>query len=552
MWRKGATLLTVVLAMLMTGSTLLAQQQVQRDRSDDRDDGNYESEYEDRGRSDDDYGSNGYVRVDRYLDADIWVNRSDNEYFIGDNIKMHYRLNQDAYVAIVSIDSRGRVNLLYPTSPTDNPWRRGGISYTLPAAEDEFDLVVDGPEGSETIQIIASRERFPIPSWFNGSGITCGDDEDRDEFMDYLISRYFDRYPDQRFAVDREVIYVNEWEQDYFRPVYYPTYPSWSVCGNVYFDYPWGASVYIDGIYWGCAPLYIPRVLVGWRTITVYDRYGYCWEDYVHVSHYNTIVLNQTIIRPRAGVHSKFKDVRVVGYRDPVAAGYKNYNEVVKKRTTVVSRTTADPKNGVTRSKPTENDASNFAALPKKHVRGTGGVIKTDRGYESSAIGSSTERRRSERTASNSRFDGDKSANSRGSYRSGSSGSSSGSSTDRGSYGTTSKKGSSGSSSSGNTVERKKSSESPSGGSSNYYRKKSGSVDNKKEGEKKSQAQPQQVEQKKTESKGDDNNSSSGNRGGGEVKQKSSGSNSSGSSPRQSTPRSSNGNSGKDNGKGKR
>ncbi len=551
MWRKGATILTVVLAMLMTGSTLLAQQQVQRDRSDDRGDDYYESEYDNRSRDDDSRYESGYVRVDRYLDADIWVNRSDNEYFIGDNIKMHYRLNQDAYVAVVSIDSRGRVNLLYPSQPGDNPWRRGGVTYTLPGADDDFDLVVDGPEGSETIQIIASRERFPIPDWFNGSGIRCDDGEDRDEFMDYLVSRYFDRYPDQRFAVDREVIWVNEWEQDYFRPVYYPTYPSWSVCGNVYFDYPWGASIYIDGIYWGCAPLYIPRVLVGWRTITVYDHYGYCWEDYVHVSHYNTIVLNQTVIRPRAGVHSKYKEVRVVGYRDPVKAGYTNYNEVVKKRTTVVSRTTADPKNGITRSKPTEPDGSNFAALPKKHLRGSGAVIKTDRGYESSAIGSSAERRKSERTASNSRFDGEKSSVDRGSYRSGNTGSGS----DRGNYGTATKRSSSGNSgSSGSTVDKQRSKESSPSGSSDYYRKKSGSVDNRKEGERKSKGEATKVEQQRQENRESGNRGgeqrSGGDRGSGEVKQKSSGSNNSGGGSKSSAPRSSSGS--RESGKGKK
>ncbi len=551
MWRKGLTILTVALAMLMTGGTLLAQDQIQRDRSDDRNDDYYESDRNDRGNDDGRYES-GYVRVDRYLDADIWVNRSDNEYFIGDNIKMHYRLNQDAYVAVVSIDSRGRVNLIYPSQPGDNPWRRGGVTYTLPGADDDFDLVVDGPTGSETIQIIASRERFPIPDWFNGSGIRCDDGEDRDEFMDYLVSRYFDRYPDQRFAVDREVIYVNEWEQDYFRPVYYPTYPSWSVCGNLYFDYPWGASIYIDGIYWGCAPLYIPRVLVGWRTITVYDRYGYCWEDYVHVSHYNTIVLNQTVIRPRAGFHSKYKEVRVVGYRDPVKAGYKNYTEVVAKHSRGGNQTTVSPKNGVTRSKSSENDASNFAALPKKHLRGSGAVVKTDRGYESSAIGSSAERRKSERATSTSRFDGDKSNVDRGSYRSGSGSSSS---NDRGSSGTATKRSSSGKSgSSGSTVDKQRTKESGSSGSSDYYRKKSGSVDNRKEGDRKSKGEATKVEQQRQERRESDNRGgeqrSGGDRSSGEVKQKSSSSNNSGGGSKSSTPRSSSGN--RESGKGKK
>jgi hypothetical protein len=531
MWRKSVTLLAVVLAVLVAGSTSMAQQQVQRDNSRDDDNYNYDSDYNDRdGSRDQDDGRSNYIRVDRNLDADIWVNRSDNEYFIGDNIKMHYRLNADAYVSVISIDSRGRVNLLYPSQPGDNPWRRGGVTYTLPGADDDFDFAVDGPEGTETIQIIASHDRFAIPNWYNGSGIICRDDEDRDEFMDYLVSRYFDRLPEQRFAVDREVIWVNEWERDYFRPVYYPTYPAWSVYGNMYFDYPWGASIYVDGIYWGCAPLYIPRILVGWRTITVYDPYGYCWEDYVHVSHYNTVILNQTVIRPRPSVVSKYKEVRVVGYRDPVKSGYPNYNEVVKKQSRVVAKTTVDPRNGVTSSKRTEVDASNFAALSKKHVRGDGAVIKTDRGYESSTIGGRSEKRATaDRQTTKSRFDGDRSGSS-----------------DLGNNSRTERKTSS--TGSGTYDANRKSGTSKSSGSADYYRKKSGKVEKKSgsssgstvERKERQQSQPQQVEQRKTEKSGSDNNS--GSKSGGEVKQRSSGSSSGSSgSTKQSTPRSSGG-----------
>ena len=530
MWRKSVTSLIVVLAMLVAGSTVMAQQ-YQRDRSDD--DYDYDTEYRDNSQNDDSYRED-YIRVDRNLDADVWVNRSDNEYFIGDNIKMHYRVNADAYVAIVSIDSRGRVNLLYPSQPGDNPWRRGGITYTLPGADDDFDLIVDGPEGNETIQIIASREQFSIPNWYNGSGIVCRDDDDRDEFMDYLTSRYFHRHPDQRFAVDREVIWVEEWEPDYFRPVYYPTYPAWSVCGNVYFDYPWGASVYIDGIYWGSAPLYIPRVLVGWRTITIYDRYGYCWEDYVHVNHYNTVILNQTIIRPRPGVVSKYKEVHVVGYRDPVKNGYPNYNEVVKKQTRVSGKIAGSPSNGVGANKRNESDASSFAALPKKHVRGDGAVVKTERGYESSTIGGSSNRSTADRRSSKARFDGNSGSTS---DRSGS---------DRGSYNQAERKSSSGSS---KTYDSKSKT-----GTSDYYRKRRGTVEkrsgNSKSGsssgrtverKERTKSQPAQVEQRKAEKSDKGSSDGGSSKSGGEVKQKSSSSGNSGGSARQSSPRSSGG-----------
>jgi len=111
------------------------------------------------------------------------------------------------------------------------------------------------------------------------------------------MGRYFVRYDGQRFAYDGGDL-CGRMGARLFPPIYTPYYPGWAVCGNVYIDYPWGGAVYVNGIYWGCAPLYIPRLLVGWHTMTIYDPWGYCWENDVHVSRYNTLILDRTIIRP--------------------------------------------------------------------------------------------------------------------------------------------------------------------------------------------------------------------------------------------------------------
>ena len=152
------------------------------------------------------------VNIDRYLDVEIWTDHSDAEYYVGDNITVHFRVNRDAFVAIYSIDSRGRVSLMYPSDPAEDNFVRGGVTYSLPGPNDDFDLVVSGPEGMENLQIIASRERFPIPNWYNNSGLVFEGD-DRHDYMDYLNERYFVRYAGQRFAFDRAVIFVDEQRQ---------------------------------------------------------------------------------------------------------------------------------------------------------------------------------------------------------------------------------------------------------------------------------------------------------------------------------------------------
>jgi hypothetical protein len=313
------------------------------------------------------------TRADQYLDVEIWTDNSDGEYFEGDDIVINFRANRDAFVAIYSIDSRGRVNLLFPIEQGDNNYIEGGIVYQLPGDNDDYDLVVSGPEGTETIQIIASKERFPIPEWYPVSGLDDDNWNDRHEFMDYLNNRYFVNYDGQRFAYDRTSIYINEWEENYYRPVYRPIYPGWTVCGNVYVDYPYGGTVYINGIYWGIAPLYIPRIYVGWHTVTIYDRYGYCWESDIHINTYNTLVLNRNIIRPHRSFVSKYKEVRRIGYRNPARHGYPNYKQTSVNVTKLRANQTIY-KGGVVKS--------SDGIAQKKFVRGSTKVVKSDRGYK--------------------------------------------------------------------------------------------------------------------------------------------------------------------------
>ncbi len=331
------------------------------------------------------YDNGGYeerARIDRYLDVEIWTNHADDEFYEGDNIVISFRTNRDAFVAIYSIDTRGRVNMLFPSDPQQDNFVYGGVTYRLPGGDDDFDLVITGPEGVENIQAIASRERFPIPDWYPTSGLIC-DEEDRHDFMDYLNNRYFVRYDGQRFAYDRLAIYVDEWEPYYFRPVYYPVYPTWTVCGNIYIDYPLGATVYIDGIYWGCTPIYIPRIFVGWHTFTIYDAYGYCWESDIHVTRYNTVVLGYDIVRPSPRVVSKYKEVRYVGYRDPVKNGYPDYQKKYKKILAVSAPVSskASMKERIVGSKK-KGDVPLTLAASKKYLRGEGKLVKTERGYE--------------------------------------------------------------------------------------------------------------------------------------------------------------------------
>ncbi len=245
------------------------------------------------------------------LDIDVWVDNDDGVYYEGESITIYFHANRDCFVAIYSLDTRGQINLLYPAGPWDNGFVYGGEVYAIPADYDEYELIVTGPEGLEYIQAVASVEEMNIPDWYDGTSLRADYNDNDEDFLDHINGRYFTSRWESRYrALDRTTVYVKT-PHYYYKPVYVPhqwyDYPNYSM---VYFDYPFGAEIYIDGIYFGIAPLWIPRVMIGWRWVTIYDRYGYCWEEHVHFVHDQTIRLDRTRVVTSRSKVSRFKDVR--------------------------------------------------------------------------------------------------------------------------------------------------------------------------------------------------------------------------------------------------
>ncbi len=251
------------------------------------------------------------VETQGRLDIDVWLDNDDGIYYEGDNVTIFFRTSEDAFVAIYSLDTRGQVSMLFPAGPWDDGFVHAGDVYAIPNRGDDYELYVSGPEGIEFIQAIASPTRMDIPDWYD-DGFDCNYYEDREDCLEYINDRYFGaNWNNGGRALDRTTIYVKS-PHYYYRPVYTPRYwydyPNYSM---IYFDYPFGAEVYIDGIYFGIAPLWIPRVIVGWHWFTIYDRYGYCWEDHIQVYHDRPIRFDHSRVKPSRTFVSRFKDVRV-------------------------------------------------------------------------------------------------------------------------------------------------------------------------------------------------------------------------------------------------
>jgi hypothetical protein len=240
--------------------------------------------------SEDTYGVKHRVVDHPYLDVRVWVDKGEGaNYYPGDNIKVYFQASRDCYVVIYDIDTRGYVSLLYPTDNGDDPYVEGGRTYRVPDSFDDYDLTIDGPEGTEYIAVIASREPINYP---NFPGANSDDEEiyaykldgeDPFEFMQDINNEI----TTSDYASDVCIFNVEyEHPQWYYHPdMVYVDRPVDLVYGGMYFDYPWGVEVWIDGVFYGMTPILIPSLVVGRHYCSFWFNGCWIWRDWCHVRH---------------------------------------------------------------------------------------------------------------------------------------------------------------------------------------------------------------------------------------------------------------------------
>jgi len=269
---------------------------------------------------DDDYNS-ALIRVPKgNLDIDVWVDRGNGAtYNPGEDIRIHFRTNRDAFVVIYNVDTRGYVHLLYPYDYRDSRFAEGRRTYSIPSSRDDYDLIVDGPAGTERIVAIASWDPFDLPNlgWYSEEDenydeddynyLRRDDDEDDEEFIEDLNRRIIP--PDyDNFSIDATYFRV-----EYRHPRSYYTYPAsygypyYGSYGSFYFDYPYGAAVYIGGIFYGYCPLFLPHFLIGRHYVSIIYNHRVIYRDYFNVYRGQNVFINVSPYKRVKFYNDRFK-----------------------------------------------------------------------------------------------------------------------------------------------------------------------------------------------------------------------------------------------------
>ncbi len=79
----------------------------------------------------------------------LWTDATQHK--IGDTAKVFFQPNRDGYVTLVNVGTSGKITILFPNAYSPSHAVKGGQTYSVPGADDPYDLTLGGPEGVELV-----------------------------------------------------------------------------------------------------------------------------------------------------------------------------------------------------------------------------------------------------------------------------------------------------------------------------------------------------------------------------------------------------------------
>jgi len=245
-------------------------------------------------------------------DIEVWTNKGyDATYYYGEDVAVYFRVEQDCYVVVYDIDPSGWVTILFPSNYYNSSYVTGDRVYRIPDYYSDYTLEVSSRSGTEHIFAVASYDYFESPDFMMYAGYDYGESE-------YYVDDYFvkDMWGDlDGFvkSVNRRIVngpysaaytrfYV---DSDYRHHRYYRywDYDPYNV-GSVWIgsNYP-GAEIWIDGVYFGIAPVLVPWIYYGHHWLWAYYGGYPCYQQYFYITSYQRYYIDVRI-------DNRYKDYR--------------------------------------------------------------------------------------------------------------------------------------------------------------------------------------------------------------------------------------------------
>lgn len=99
--------------------------------------------------------------------VNVWLNR-DEVYSRGDNARVYFKSDRDAYITVVRIDTDGRIRVLFPIDPWEDNWARGGKTFEVLGRDRDEAFRVDDYPGVGYVFAISSPDPFTYDEMVHG------------------------------------------------------------------------------------------------------------------------------------------------------------------------------------------------------------------------------------------------------------------------------------------------------------------------------------------------------------------------------------------------
>ncbi len=105
-------------------------------------------------------GTRKVVPISRTLiNVDLWMNKEcGSPFYTEEKVQIFFKTDADGYVTLYDIDVQGNVLVIFPNRYTPDNYVRAGQTLQFPAQQADYDLIVEGPEGIEYIEAMASTD----------------------------------------------------------------------------------------------------------------------------------------------------------------------------------------------------------------------------------------------------------------------------------------------------------------------------------------------------------------------------------------------------------
>lgn len=106
------------------------------------------------------------------LKIEIWPERTDRKYNVGELVTLMFKANKDCFVNIIDIGTSGKVKIIFP-----NQWHKSnkiemGKTYRLPQEDSKFVFKVNPPAGENYVKAIATLNKLELvkPEYLESGG----------------------------------------------------------------------------------------------------------------------------------------------------------------------------------------------------------------------------------------------------------------------------------------------------------------------------------------------------------------------------------------------